>query len=313
MNLLLIVCSVCSGAAVVGLSALWAVETLKARRQGGFRSVLQRRYLHIVMSALYSGRGAVPRFPMLRRVGSRLVLAETLAGVVSMTYGLDVGLLRQVVARYGLDRWLLRRVRFAQGYRRARYLALLAVLPVGEGIPPRMARYGRSRNRYVRFFALMTRVSAEPLAALRRLADHAGPFSDTEVAEIMTWLRRGALPVAYEPLVASPSFNLRRVGLSVVRQFGIEEAEPLLLRLLDGEGPYASGAEALFTLCALHRPLVRREVSRCVARLSPSQRRTLMRYMAQCSYSPQVLSRLFDDSESAYYDTIVRSYKRCLV
>ena len=140
MNLLLIVCSVCSGAAVVGLSVLWVVETLKARRQGGFRSVLQRRYLHIVMSALYSGRGAVPRFPMLRRVGSRLVLAETLAGVVSMTYGLDVGLLRQVVARYGLDRWLLRRVRFAQGYRRARYLALLAVLPVGEGIPPRMAR-----------------------------------------------------------------------------------------------------------------------------------------------------------------------------
>ncbi len=176
-----------------------------------------------------------------------------------------------------------------------------------------MARYGRSRNRYVRFFALMTRVSAEPLAALRRLADYAGPFSDTEVAEIMTWLRRGALPVAYEPLVASPSFNLRRVGLCVVRQFGIEEAEPLLLHLLDGEEPYASGAEALFTLCALHRPLVRREVSRCVARLSPSQRRTLMRYMAQCSYSPQVLSRLFDDSESAYYDTIVRSYKRCLV
>ena len=70
MNLLLIVCSVCSGAAVVGLSVLWVVETLKARRQGGFRSVLQRRYLHIVMSALYSGRGAVPRFPMLRRVGA---------------------------------------------------------------------------------------------------------------------------------------------------------------------------------------------------------------------------------------------------
>lgn len=313
MNLWLFFCSVCSGAAVVGLSALWTVETLKARRQAGFRSVLQRRYLHIVMAALYSGQSAVPRFPMLRRAGSKLVLAETLAGVVSMTYGLDIGLLRQVVERYGLDAWLLRRARFAQGYRRARYLALLAVLPVGEEVPLRVVRYGRSRNRYVRFFALMTRVAAEPLAALRRMADYAAPFSDTEVAEIMTWLRRGALPVAYEPLVASPSPNLRRVGLSIVRQFGIEEAEPLLLRLLDDGEPDAPGAEALFTLCALHRPLVRREVFGCVARLSPLQRRALMRYMAQCSYSPQVLSRLFDDSESAYYDTIVRSYKRCLV
>ena len=37
-------------------------------------------------------------------------------------------------------------------------------------------------------------------------------------------LRRGLLPIAYEPLVGSPNRNLRMVGLGIVRQFGIEEA-----------------------------------------------------------------------------------------
>ncbi|MDE6508381.1 MAG: hypothetical protein K2L04_07975 [Alistipes sp.] len=311
MNLF-VVCSVCSGAVVAGLLGLRGAEFVRSRRQQGFRSVLRRRYLHIVMAALAAGDRSVPRFPLLRRAGSRLVLAETLAGIVSMTCGLDIGLLRQVVAHYGLDRWLLRRVRFAQGYRRARYLALLAALPVGEEVPARVVRYGRSRNRYVRFFALMTRMAAEPAAAVRRMADHAVPFSDTEVAEIMTFLRRGALPVAYEPLVASPSFNLRRVGLSIVRQFGIEEAEPLLLRMVGCEGAPVLGAEALRTLCALRRPLVRPQVRRLVGRMSSAQRRSLMRCMVRNSYSPAALQSLFDEAECDYYRTVVRSYKRCL-
>ncbi len=183
-----------------------------------------------------------------------------------------------------------------------------------RGDSSRMARYGHSRNRYVRFFALddprlcrAPRGFAPPGRPCRTFFRYRGGRN-----------RDLAAARARCPSLTSRSSLRRRStcggwGLCVVRQFGIEEAEPLLLRLLDGEEPYASGAEALFTLCALHRPLVRREVSRCVARLNPSQRRALMRYMAQCSYSPQVLSRLFDDSESAYYDTIVRSYKRCLV
>lgn len=51
----------------------------------------------------------------------------------------------------------------------------------------------------------------------------------------MAVLRRGMLPIAYEPLIGSPSRNLRIVGLNIVRQFGIEEAERLLLRIVSGD------------------------------------------------------------------------------
>lgn len=302
------VCSVCLASAAVGLLALSAFETLRLRRQG-YDSVLRRRYLHIVMLALFADERVVPRFPMLQRRGAKLLLAETLAGVISMTYGLDVALLRRIVGRYRLDDWLLSRVRRAQGYRRARYLALLATLPVRKEVARCTSRYVRSRNRYVRFYALMIRLMAEPSAALRCISGYSRSFSDAEIAEITALLRRGVLPVAYEPLVASACPNLRRVGLSIVRQFGIVQAEPLLLKMLSGR----EGAEALYTLCALRRPLVRREVVGFVSRLSPGERRALMRYMARTGYSPRLLQRLFDRDECAYYDTIVQSYKRCLV
>lgn len=310
MTAFLFVCVVFSAVVAIGLSALLVVERLRARRLRGCRTLLQRRYLHIVMSALCAEKPSVPRFPLLRRAGSRLLLAETLAGVATLTYGLPVEPLQKITARYRLDEWLLRRAHFALGCRRARYLALLSALPVRKSIAERAARYGRSRNRYVRFYALMVALAAEPPAALRRMGACGWPFSTTEVAEITATLRRGMLPVAYRPLVASPSPNLRRVGLSIVRQFGIEEAEPLLLELLAGHAE--SEADILYTLCALRRPLVRREVRDTLRRMNPGERRALIRYMARSSYAPGELQRLFDRSECSYYAAIVRSHKRCL-
>lgn len=312
MNFLLIVCAACSAVAALGFTVLFFAETSSIRRRLGYRSLLRQRYLHIVMLALCTDRPAVPRFPLLRRPGSRLLLAETIATLASMTCGLPSGILSRITARYRLDEWLLRRARFAQGYRRARYLALLSCLPASESVSRRAARFGRSRNRYVRFFALMITLTAEPPAALHRMAGCAWSFSATEVAEITAALRRGLLPIAYRPLVASPSPNLRRVGLSIVRQFGIEEAGPQLRQLLADPNTAVAQRDILHTLCALRQPLLCREVRHSLARMQPAERRMLMRYMARSSYAPGLLRRLFDKSECAYYETIVQSHKRCL-
>ena len=126
----------------------------------------------------------------------------------------------------------------------------------------------------------MVQLSADPSTALRLMAEYPEPFSACEVGEIMAVLRRGMLPIAYEPLIGSPSRNLRIVGLNIVRQFGIEEAERQLLRIVAGDEVPEVGREALYTLCTLRRPLTRRRVSRRLAVMSPAERKALMRYMA---------------------------------
>lgn len=252
------------------------------------------------------------RFPLLGRPGTRTILAETLAGLGAVTCGLDTEPLRRAIDGCGLDRWLLRRARRCSGYRRARVLALLAQLPLDAAAAGEVARYLRSRNRDVRFQALCVQLAADPASAIRRMDEYGHPFSAAEVAGILALLRRGLLPIAYGPLLTSPQRNLRRVGLGIVRLFGIEEAEAQLLYLTGAEDAEL-GREALYALCSMRRPLGRREVAFRIARMTLPERRSLLRYLAHEGYAPGVLQRLFGDAERPYYEMLVQSYKRSLV
>ena len=203
--------------AVLAVALLVTAVAVVAYRAGRLRAervgaLLQRRYMRIVT-----------------------VLARVLVLVASSSYGADRALLERLVAENGVDRWLLRRVRLTGGYTRARYLSLIASLPVGPHVVKRVSRYARSRNRYVRFYTLMVRVVSDPSQALKTMAGYREPFTGFEVAEIMAMLRRGLFPVAYGPLLESPVRNLRVIGLNIVRQFGIEEAERALLRMVGND------------------------------------------------------------------------------
>lgn len=289
-----------------------ALGELRARRRRSRDADLRTKYLHVLMLTLMNGDDQTPQFPQVQQAGGRMLLSETLASVMSATYGLDPEPLQRIVARHGLDGWLLSRMRYTWGYDRARSMALLAQLPADNTMAARADRYLGSRNRYVRFYALMTRLAADPSTALRLMAEYEYPFSATEVAEIMTLLRRGMLPIAYEPLVASPNRNLRLVGLGIVRQFGIEEAETLLLRMVASDDSPELAREALYTLCSMHRPLSGRAVAARIASMNPAQRRALLRFMALEGYSPRALRQLIDERERPYYESLVQSYKRCL-
>lgn len=301
-------------AAVVALCLLGAALCVRLRRRRGpWYEALEQKYLRMVVQALMSGSCCTPEFPLIGRSMARLLLAEVISGVVISTYGLDTGLLRRIVAGCGLDASLLRRARFAQGYRRAYYLSLLASLPVGEPAVLAVRRFGRSRNRYVRFYSLMTQLSYDPAMSLRLISEYPTPLSAYEISEIMALLRRGVLPVAYGPLVSSENRNLRALGLAIVRQYGIEEAERQLLRIVGEDGASELGREALFILCSLRRPLARRAVIRRVERMNRVERRALLRHMACEGYAPDALPRFFNAEERPYYESLVSSYKRHLV
>lgn len=301
-----------AAAGTLVLLTLLGTAELRARRRRGRDAVLRTKYLRIVMLYLLAGKGPVPRFPMIRRSGARLLLVETVAGLAGVTYGLDAALLQRIVAEYGLDAWLLRRASRSRGYRRARCLLLLSRLPVGPAVAGVVARYAGSRNRHVRFQTLMVRLAAAPATALRLMAEYPDALSAGEVEEIMALLRRGLLPVAYKPLIGSPNRNLRIVGLNIVRQFGIEEAERPLLRIVSGDEDPELVREALYTLCALHRPLTRRAVSGRLSAMPPAERKALLRHVVAEGYSPGLLRRLLDKRERPYYESLVQTYKRNL-
>lgn len=300
--------ALCATALAAAL-ACTSLRLLLARRRAPWHETLRLRYLRCVVHALLGG-SSLPQ-PAANRAQTRLLLAETVAGVTAATYGPDTTVLRRIVATYGLDDLLVRRIRRARGYRRAYYLSLLALLPAGESAVRRAARYDRG-NRSVRFYALLLRLTNDPSRSMRLIADYPRALTPFEIGEIVSLLRRGVLPIAYGPLVASRNRNLRALGLAIVRRFGIEEAEPALLRIVDEEPADGLAREALFTLCALRRPLSRRAVAHRVASMDRAERRALLRRMAFEGYAAGALRRAIDAEERPYYESLVASYKRCL-
>lgn len=310
-----IIYTAAAGALALGLLALSAAMRARRNRRAGRDAVLRTHYLRLLVDRL-AGRDSesceTGRFPLLGRPGTRLLLIETLAGIGSVTCGLDPAPLKQTVARYGLDVWLLRQVRRSRGFRRARFLALLSRLPVGSDAAAAAVRYLHSRNRCVRFYALAVQLAADPALALRRMEACDRPLSSLELSELMAQLRRGMLPVAYGPLLDAPCRNLRRLGVEIVRVFGIEEAEERLLRLIEREEDPELGREALHAFCALRRPLQRHGIALRLRSLDAAQRRSLLRRMALEGYAPEALRRLLESQDRPYYEALAQSYKRSL-
>lgn len=298
---------------VAGLLAATALCRLQAGRRKQRDAELAQQYLRIVLLSLASGRRRVPVFPRLRCAGARHVLAGVLVRLTASTYGLDPDPLRRIVKETGLTGYLLRRARRTRGCRRAWYLSLLSRLPADDAAAETAAAYAADPNRYVRFYALMVQLAADPSVSLKLLAAYPDPLTAFELAEIMAVLRRGVLPVAYEPLVDSSCRNLRSLGLCIVRQFGIEEAEDALLRIAEADDAPELGREAVYTLCALQRPLGRYEVAKRVKAMSRAERKSLLRYMALEGYAGEALTGVFSRDEAPYFEALVHSYKRPLV
>lgn len=126
----------------------------------------------------------------------------------------------------------------------------------------------------------MMRVVSDPSQALKTMAGYREPFTGFEVAEIMAMLRRGLFPVAYGPLLESPVRNLRVIGLNIVRQFGIEEAERALLRMVGNDPVSELCHEAIYTLASMHLPITRREIVRRVWSMDRGERKALCRRLA---------------------------------
>ncbi len=295
--------AVMSAAAVWLAFSFWGVSP-PCRRTARIRG-LTEGYAADLMDAIVAGADSLP-VPPCRNLR---VAAVAIAAICTSTSGWNRDAVRRLVVGCGLERRILRRIRLSGGLRRAEWLALLGRLPLTASVSEAVAPYIGGNDPYIRMEALVARLVSDPSSALRILGDHPHRLTALEVAEVMAVLRRGVLPLAWEPLLMSASSNLRRVGMALVRQFGIDEAERHL-HLIAAEGDTSLSGEAFYTLCVLRRPIG------CVpCRLSAfdhAARRSLMRLLAMEGYASSALDGVVDFDEHNYYISRVESYKRML-
>ena len=243
---------------------------------------------------------------------SRIALAEAMYIVMSHTYNNDTEPLRQVAEQNRLESLLLREIRRSRGARRAHLLMLLSAIPSSEDIFTQLYDYIHSHDRDIRISALTAALAANPSVAIRTISTFEFDLSPFDTARIIALLRRGLLPIAYEPLLANGNRNLRMLGLAIVRSFGIEIAEKHLHKIISNEEDNTIVKQTIYTLASLGRPLGHTRIRERLASMPALKRKELCRHLTVEGYSLSSVRTLFTESESSYAESLINSYKRAL-
>ena len=270
---------------------------------------LRDTYIKQIVQFLHSEQSALLCAGSVR---SRLALAEAIYVVMSHTYGNDVEQLRAISEQNKLAKLLLRRVRLCRGAKRSHILMLLSTIPITAEIITKIERYTHSHDKDVRMSALTAILAAKPSTAIQTIASLEFDLSPFDTTRIIALLRRGLLPIAYEPLLASANRNLRILGLAIVRSFGIEIAEKRLHKIITTEEDISVINETIYTLASMGRPLGHTKIRERLAAMPARKRKELCRHLTVEGYSLSAVQSLFTERESVYAESLINSYKRAL-
>ena len=270
---------------------------------------LRDTYIKQIVQFLHSEQPAHLRAGSVR---SRLALAEAIYVVMSHTYGNDVEQLRTIAEQNKLVGLLLRRTKRSHGAKRAHILMLLSTIPITDEVAAKIERYTHSRDKDVRMSALTAILAAKPSVAIQTIASLEFDLSPFDTTRIIALLRRGLLPIAYEPLLASANRNLRILGLAIVRSFGIEIAEKRLHKIITTEEDISVINETIYTLASMGRPLGHTKIRERLAAMPARKRKELCRHLTVEGYSLSAVQSLFTERESVYAESLINSYKRAL-
>ena len=272
---------------------------------------LRERYISQITTLLITQRecGISPKANTPQR---RMALAEAIYIVMTHTYYNDISPLRKIVEKSHLENFLWRRIRLYNGTYRARLLLLTSAIPLRKITAEMLSTHLRSKDDDIRISALTSMLAATPTTAIHTIAQMEFPLSPFDLARIIALLRRGILPIAYEPLLSSENRNLRMLGLSIVRSFGIESAERRLHQIISTERDNEIITHTLYTLASLGRSLSHTRIRERLASMTATKRMELCRHLCIEGYSLGSVRTLFNDSEVSYAERVINSFKRQL-
>ncbi len=273
------------------------------------RSELRRHYLRLILFGEWSGERYLEDLSHLGGQRAKRVASEMAAQLSPIIYKLDEEPLLRLNRMLHLSEFLLRKANSTRGDSRAYNLAILSQLPSQSLTLEDIAPFSNDTNRMVRFFAMVAKINIDRTNLLHYVASYNSPMTPFEISHLIGMLRQGSIVVAYQPMLNSHSLNLNLLGLTIVRQFGIESAKDELYKIVEEGDIYTLRREALYTLVALKMELCQLSVVAFVRAMSPSESDNFLRHVACEGYSQGVIDLFAHKGERQYLHSLINSHK----
>ena len=202
---------------VVGSLLLLFYKALSLRTAEAEAVAIER-----IAAFIANGKGDVAA---IGRGVARYNLVQCIVFVAQMTTVEERAWLRVIVRYYHIESYLLERLQSVrQQDERAFLLLLLARLPMSATTVARVEEMVGSGSRQVSLCALIALFAVTPYRAMSLLANLPYRLSRKDIAELLSIISRGCSPIPYTPLLLSQNYNLRLLGIHLVRRFGIVES-----------------------------------------------------------------------------------------
>ena len=293
------------------IAAAYSIATilaLHARRKEQHIKRLSNSYLQQII-AMQGGEGEVNA----RSTSERMALAQALHSIMSHTYSTPTENTKTIARNNRLEELILNKLRHANNEEKARLLNILSSIPISTRATDIISKYLHSANRHIRIAAIIATIAASPTKAIRTIADLPFSLKPYDTSRIIALLRRGLLPIAYEPLLMSDNHNLLMLGIAITHNFGIDIADKHLHNIILRQPNRQIVREAIYTLATLGRPLGRHHIREQLAAMSPNNRRELCHHLSCEGFSLSALSVIFSESEILHPEPLINSYKRSLI
>lgn len=248
----------------------------------------------------------------IRSESERMAVAKAIYEVMAHTYSTPTDIIQKLAKDYKIEEFLLSKLRWASVTKKIEILNYMSTISISHITIGVISHYLSSQNRHLRIAALIAILAASPTKAISIIANLCFELRPYDISRIILLLRRGILPIAYEPLLTSDNHNLLRLGIAIVRNFEIGIADKHLYNIIARTTNQSIVCETIYTLALLGRPLGRQPIRRQLTIMPDHSRRELCLHLCREGYSLASLQALFSESELLYTKDLINSYKRDL-
>ena len=296
----------------MGVTIFYTLLTQLYIRSRKKHNRLRSQYLRQVSAAALSDSDSLAIAITTSSRRERLALADAIYTTASHCYDHNQPITALIARENNLEKHLLRELRFATKYRRGLLWLQLSTISPSPHHTLRLRQELHNSDPHIRSCSLIALLCTSPEESIKTLLELDFELQPYDIARIISLVRRGILPFAFEGLLQSGNYNLKLLAISIVRHFNLDIYAKYIYPFLSSREHPKLVTEAIYTLTAMKHPLNSPLLRRHILAMPPSQRKALCRHLSAEGYSLQALRWLLPNNEMEYAERLITSHKRQL-
>ena len=296
----------------MGVTIFYTLLTQLYIRSRKKHNRLRSQYLRQVSSAVLADSDSLAIAITASSRRERLALADAIYTTASHCYDHNHSITALIARENNLEKHLLRELRFATKYHKGLLWLQLATISPSHHHTLQLRQELHNSDPHIRSCSLIALLCASPEESIKTLQELDFELQPYDISRIISLVRRGVLPFAFERLLQSGNYNLKLLAISIVRHFNLDIYTKYIYSLLGNKEHPKLISEVIYTLTTMKHPLNSPLLRRHILAMPPTQRKALCRHLSAEGYSLQALRWLLPNNEMEYAERLITSHKRQL-